>query len=194
MVEIKKTLICGILFTALICCPAIVRADIYRYRDENGVWHYTNIKTDKRYRLFIKSYKKSGKEYIRHYRSIIEQAARMFNVDPHLIRAVIKAESDFNHRAISRKGAKGLMQLMPKTAKDMRVSNPFNPSENIIGGTRYLAMLLKKFDNDKVLALAAYNAGPDKVEQYGGVPPFPETRGFIMKVLKYYREFKYSKR
>lgn len=190
---IKKTIPAFILFIA-ISFPSDIRADIYRYRDEKGVWHYTNIKTDRRYRLYIRSYKKGGKAYIKRYHSIIQQAASMFDVDPYLIKAVIKAESDFKERAISKKGAQGLMQLMPKTAQDMKVANPFDPGENIFGGTKYLARLLKRFNYDRVLALAAYNAGPESVEKYRGVPPYQETRLFIQRVLKYYREFKYSKK
>jgi soluble lytic murein transglycosylase len=111
-------------------------------------------------------------------------------VDPSLIKAVIKAESDFNKEAVSRKGAQGLMQLMPGTANAMKVQNPFNPEENIFGGTRYLSLMLERFKNNKRLALAAYNAGPEEVETHKGVPPFPETKSFIRKVLDYYKQYK----
>lgn len=161
-------------------------ADIYRYRDKNGVWHFTNIKTDARYKLYIRSYPKRSSEYIREYEGIIQQASRRFRIDPLLIKAVIKAESDFDHKAISSKGAQGLMQLMPYTADEMDVEDPFDPEENIFGGTRYLSLLLERFKKDKRLALAAYNAGPEKVESYKGIPPYPETRSFVKKVLAYY--------
>ena len=170
--------------------PPLVSADIYRYRDESGVWHYTNIKTDRRYKVYIRSYRKKPKEYIKKYHRIILQASKMFKVDPHLVKAVIRAESGFNKKAVSHKGAKGLMQLMPDTANDMAVENPFNPEENIFGGTRYLGMLLERFKNNKTLALAAYNAGPEKVEHYRGVPPYPETESFVKKVLKYYKDYR----
>ena len=161
-------------------------ADIYRYRDENGVWHFTNIRTDVRYRLYIRSYPKMGAtEYIKDYEGIIKQASQRFNVDSSLIKAVIKAESDFNHRAVSQKGAQGLMQLMPGTADAMRVDNPFNPEENIFGGTRYLSLMLSRFKNDTRLALAAYNAGPGAVEKYGKVPPYKETQRYVKNVLAY---------
>ena len=125
---------------------------------------------------------------------MIKQAASRFGVDPSLIRAVIKAESDFDHRAVSHKGAKGLMQLMPKTSNDMKVENPFNPEENIFGGTHYLSLLLNRFENNKKLALAAYNAGPEKVETHQGIPPFPETKSFVKKVLDYYKRYKSGNR
>ena len=168
---------------------SLAHSDIYRFQDEQGVWHFTNIKTDRRYQLYIRSYSKKPSQYIKEYDWIIKQASSRFNVDPNLIKAVIKAESDFDHRAISRKGAQGLMQLMPQTADDMDVDNPFNPEENIFGGTRYLSILLGRFKNDKKKALAAYNAGPNAVEDYKGIPPFQETQTFIRRVLDYYEKY-----
>ena len=164
--------------------------DIYRYQDKNGVWHFTNIKSDKRYKLYIRTSLKEPADYIRDYRTIINQASRRFGIESSLIKAVIEAESDFDYKAVSRKGARGLMQLMPKTMDQMEVKDPFNPEENIFGGTRYLSLLLERFNNDKKLALAAYNAGPERVEEYQGVPPFPETKSFISKVLNYYFKYK----
>ncbi len=165
-----------------------VSADIYRYKDKNGVWHFTNIKTDSRYTLYIRGPRKmSPEEYIREYDGIILQASKLFEVDRSLIKAVIKAESDFDHQAVSRKGAQGLMQLMPPTADAMDVENPFNPEDNILGGTRYISLLLKRFKNNKELALAAYNAGPENVDSHQGVPPFPETENFVKKVMGYYK-------
>ena len=102
---------------------------------------------------------------------------------------MIKAESDFDENAVSQKGAQGLMQLMPGTANDMDVDNPFNPEENIFGGTRYLGLMMKRFKKNIRLALAAYNAGPEKVEEYKGIPPFRETKNFINRVLKYYKQY-----
>lgn len=165
-------------------------ADIYRFKDEKGVWHFTNINNDIRYRLFIRTYAKKPEKYIADYGHIIDQASERFKIDPHLIKAVIKAESDFDNGAVSGKGAQGLMQLMPKTADEMEVDNPFNPEENIFGGTRYLSILLERFDNDKSLALAAYNAGPEKVVAHNGVPPYDETKNFVRKVLNYYEEYR----
>jgi len=168
---------------------APAQAEIYRYVDKNGVWHFTNIKTDSRYRLFVPS-RKNLKKYLNEYRGIIQQASVQFGIDPHLIRAVIKAESGFDHQALSSKGAQGLMQLMPDTADDMEVQDAFDPEENIFGGTRYLSLLLKRFKNNKILALAAYNAGPDTVESYKGIPPFPETRNFVKRVMQYYEAYR----
>ncbi len=164
-------------------------ADIYRYVDKNGVWHFTNIKTDRRYTIFIRSARKTPAEYIKEYGSIINQASKRFGIDAHFIRAIIKAESAFDHKATSSKGAQGLMQLMPGTADDMAVEDLFDPEENIFGGTRYFSLLLKRFKNDKILALAAYNAGPEAVESYKGVPPFPETKAFVKRVMDYYETY-----
>ena len=164
-------------------------ADIYRYQDEQGVWHFTNIKNDKRYKLYFKSSAREPTEYIKDYEGLIQQASEKFSVDPYLVKAVIKAESDFDYQAVSSKGAQGLMQLMPETADDMEVADPFNPEANIFGGTRYLGLLLARYKNDKNLALAAYNAGPERVEEYKGIPPFTETREFVKRVLNYYRAY-----
>ena len=175
--------------TILMFLGAPAQAEIYRYIDKNGVWHFTNVKTDSRYRLFVPS-RKSLKKYLNEYRGIIQQASVQFGIDPHLIRAVIKAESGFDHQALSSKGAQGLMQLMPGTADDMEVQDPFDPEENIFGGVRYLSLLLKRFKNNKILALAAYNAGPETVESYNGIPPFPETREFVKRVMQYYEAYR----
>jgi soluble lytic murein transglycosylase-like protein len=164
-----------------------VSADVYRYVDKNGVWHFTNIKNDSRYKIYIRTPKETPSEYIEKYEDVIKQASRRFGIEPSLIKAVIKAESDFDHRAVSHKGAQGLMQLMPRTADQMDVDNPFNPEENIFGGTQYLSVLLKRFNNNKRLALAAYNAGPETVESCKGIPPYKETRIFVKRVLDYYR-------
>jgi len=181
-----------LIFTLVIsfCTPAL--SDIYRYKDENGVWHFTNVKNDQRYRLYIRTPRMNSAGYISKYASIIDQASSHFGVAPLLIRAIIKTESDFDHRAVSHRGAKGLMQLMPKTAGDMEVRDPYDPEENIFGGTRYFSQLLARFKDVKK-ALAAYNAGPDLVEKYQDVPPIPETRAFVDKVMRYYRHYKSAK-
>jgi len=169
-----------------------IRADIYRYQDADGVWHFTNVRTDTRYNLYIRTTRKTPAQYIKAYKPIINQASRRFQVEPALVKAVIHAESGFDSQAISVKGAQGLMQLMPQTADEMDVSRPFSPEENIFGGTRYLSLLLGRFENDKRLALAAYNAGPDRVEACGGIPPIKETRNFVKRVMEYYRAYRQS--
>jgi soluble lytic murein transglycosylase len=163
-------------------------ADIYRYQDENGVWHYTNTKNDSRYKLYIKSPEERAIEYIEKYTEIIDHASDTFGVEPSLIKAVIKAESGFNHKAVSHKGAQGLMQLMPATAELLRVNDPFDPTENIFGGTKYLRKMLDRFGQME-LAVAAYNAGPEAVASYNGIPPYQETRTFVRRVIKYYNGY-----
>jgi soluble lytic murein transglycosylase-like protein len=119
------------------------------------------------------------------FSTIIESAATRHKIDPTLVKAIIMAESRYNHRAVSKKGAGGLMQLMPITAKSLGVQDIFNPEDNINGGVRYLKRLLNRFEGDTRLALAAYNAGSRYVRHYGGIPPFLQTRTFVKKVLKY---------
>jgi soluble lytic murein transglycosylase-like protein len=121
--------------------------------------------------------------------SIINSCALEYGVDKSLIKAVIHAESGYDPNAVSSKGASGLMQLMPKTAKSLNVANSFDPADNIRGGVRYLKFLLDTFRGDVALALAAYNAGLSRVAQYGGVPPYEETRNYVAKVLNYKRSY-----
>lgn len=117
------------------------------------------------------------------YNSIIGEAAREHSLDPELIKAVIHVESGFNPRAVSRKGARGLMQLMPSTARELGVANPFLPASNIRGGASYLARLLRKFEGNVEYALAAYNAGEGAVQRFNGIPPYNETRQYVKRVL-----------
>jgi soluble lytic murein transglycosylase-like protein len=124
------------------------------------------------------------------YNPIIHKAADAFEIDPALIKAVIMAESRYNPKAVSKRGAKGLMQLMPATAKSLGVNNSFDPEDNIFGGSRYLKTLIDKFNGDIKLALAAYNAGSRHVKKYGGIPPFKQTRQYIHKVFKYHQQYK----
>lgn len=120
----------------------------------------------------------------------IRHAARVHRIDPLLIKAIIKTESGFNRYAVSPKGAQGLMQLMPATAKDLKVKDPFDPWENISGGTRYIKWLLKRFNGNLRLSLAAYNAGPARVEQQKGIPRIPETVAYVGKVIRQYKAYK----
>jgi soluble lytic murein transglycosylase-like protein len=117
------------------------------------------------------------------YSDLIRKSAAKFKVDPQLVRRVIEVESGFNAQSVSKKGAVGLMQLMPETARELGVTDPYDPAQNIEGGTRYLSMLLEKNGGDLSRALASYNAGPGAVRQYGGIPPFKETQQFVQRVL-----------
>ncbi len=165
-------------------------ADIFKYTDENGVICYTDApfgkKTEK-----VRAQKNTNANgnvtvVSSDYGPYVQKAALKYEIEPELIHAVIRTESNGNHRAISKKGAMGLMQLMPSTANDLNVGNPFNPEENIEGGTKYLRYLLEKFNGNLTLALAAYNSGPKTVEKYGNVPPISETRQYVNRVFSYY--------
>lgn len=184
--RIRVLTVIGIL---IILSAGAASADIYRFRDENGVWHFSNINSDRRYRLYLK-YHEHPKLFIKDYGTAINEASQKFGVESSLIKAVIRAESAFDHNATSSKGAQGLMQLMPYTADDLDVDDPYDPKDNIFGGTKYLSMLLERFKNNTQLALAAYNAGPENVDAYKGVPPFQETKAFVKKVMSYYNQYK----
>jgi len=132
----------------------------------------------------------AGKKAERLLHPIVIQTAGRYQVDPALVKAIIMAESGYNARAISKRGAKGLMQLMPATARALGVEDVFNPKQNISGGVRYFKQLVNQFDGDVELALAAYNAGSRNVRHYQGIPPFKATQYYIKKVFKYYQIYK----
>ncbi len=192
---------CAVLCTAFLGSLE-ARADIYSFKDERGVVHFTNIPgLDKRYRLIMReagsSIPRSGQAWmpseadIRRFSGIVDVAARSHGVEPALVQAVITAESGFNPNALSRKGASGLMQLMPDTARRYGVQNIFDPVENIHGGVRYLRDLLAMFNGDMRLALAGYNAGENAVIRAGNrVPPYAETQNYVPKVIDLYHRFR----
>lgn len=132
------------------------------------------------------SFLSSGETYLTQTAS---DAASQHGVDPHLIKAMVSVESGYRIFATSPKGARGPMQLMPETARELGVRNIYDPSENIYGGVRYFRLLLDRFDNDVELALAAYNAGPKAVRKHKGIPPYAETRAYVKKVMDKYRSF-----
>lgn len=192
----KKICVVGMVCLSFILVSALpLSADIYRYIDKEGVMHFTNVPTSSRYQLYIKgrssgSYSPSYVNWTTKYDHFITEASELYDLSFPLLKAVIKVESNFNPRAISKKGAQGLMQLMPGTAKLVNVYNPFDPWQNIRGGARYLKMLMNRFDERLEWALAGYNAGPERVVKHKGIPPFRETRNYVKKVMRYYRELK----
>ena len=172
-------------------------ADIYVYVDSEGVLHFTNVPTSSKssnYKVYIKETPKTPlKSNITDlYDHVISEASHTHGVSFSLVKALIKTESDFNPRAVSSAGARGLMQLMPENIKTLKIKNPFDPRENIMGGTRYLKHLINRFNGKLPLALAAYNAGPGVVEKYQRIPPFKETENFVEQVMKYYSLFNKS--
>jgi len=177
-----------LLLLAGLSLPVDCRADIYKYVDANGCIHFTNTPTTSNFNIYMRE---DGDHFS--LADIIERYARHFNLEEALVRAVIKVESDFNPKAVSRKGALGLMQLVPQTARLLEVKDPLDPEQCVRGGSRYLRMMLDQFDGNLDLALAAYNAGPTAVKRYGGVPPYAETEGYLVKVKHYLRYYRSAK-
>lgn len=167
-------------------------AEIYRYVDENGVVNYSDVPVSRNASKISKAgptvLPKNNDTRAMHkeVHAIVTEKAKKYDIDPSLVYAVIKAESNGNPYAVSRKGAMGLMQLMPMTANELQVGNPFDPEENIDGGIKYLKYLIDKFNGDLVLALAAYNAGPKAVEKTWSVPHISETKQYVKRVLSLY--------
>ena len=199
---VSKRTLWGAVVVAWALMPTAARADVYYYKDAQGVYHFTNSKVpgavlfhmdasvERLARTKAKprnmpTYTKGGGNY----ESFIQKFAGEYDVDPTLVRAVIRAESGFNQRALSPAGARGLMQLMPTTARRHGVRNIHAPDENIRGGVKHLRELLDRYGDNVSMALAAYNAGEAHVDRHRGIPPIPETRSYVARVLKYRREY-----
>ena len=204
----------NLLGAALLALAGTAAADLYGYVDERGVAHLSNTPRDQRYYLYKREYRETvlpgginnavairvpapgvaprrtthvNPAYRKQYASLIAEVAQENKLSPALLHAVITVESGYNPRARSPKGASGLMQLMPSTAKRYGVRDIWDPRENLRGGARYLSDLLAMFNNNLSLALAAYNAGEGAVIQYGNrIPPYPETRSYVPRVMQHY--------
>ncbi len=186
-----------IFFYIMIAVATPLYADIYVYADKEGVLHFTNVptsSTSSNYKVYIKETPKKPLEsaITDLYDHVISEASKKHGVSFSLLKALIKTESDFNPRAVSKAGAMGLMQIMPENIRRLKIKDPFDPKDNVMGGTRYLKQLIYRFEGKLHLALAAYNAGPGVVEKYQRIPPFKETENFVKQVMKYYSFFKKS--
>jgi soluble lytic murein transglycosylase-like protein len=181
---------CIALVVVFMALPAA--ADIYMYIDSSGVMHFTNAPTSSDYHVFIKERpkRKGGGLDANRFDRYIDEASTLYGVEFPLLKAIIHAESAFNPEAVSEKGALGLMQIMPKNLKAFQVHDPFDPWQNIMGGTRYLKTLIERFGGQVPLALAAYNAGPRMVDVYRGIPPFRETKTYVKRVMEYFYLYK----
>ncbi len=203
-----------ILLLVALILPVLARATLYTYVDNQGLRHYTNVPSDTRARAIklpehqsVQSRPRVRLSHVsrRHQHRTkhmpintsrlenhILHASMEHQVDPLLIKAIIKTESNFNQFAVSSHGAQGLMQLMPETAKDLQVTDPFDAYQNISAGTRYFRNLLDIFSGNIKLSLAAYNAGPGRVARLGAIPHIPETIDYVRTVLRHYREYKHT--
>lgn len=192
---------------AILAIPSVGRGDIYTYTDADGTVHFTNTPAgDNRYRLYIRGngWRKPGaapgvmpvppsdRDVARYsrYDGWIHEAATLYQIPEQLVRAVIRCESDYDPRAVSVSGARGLMQLMPDTATLMLVRDIDDPHDNIFGGVRLLRVLANEFNGDLELTIAAYNAGDGAVIRYGGIPPYQQTRDYVVNVTRFYRRYR----
>lgn len=208
--RLAATRLCSVIAAVASLAAGPVHADLYGFVDERGVTHFSNTPLDHRYFLFKRERKDAaapGSKLVvtnvpysrphrtiqvnpahrREFGSMVSLTAKLHGLDPALLHAVVTVESGYNPKALSRKGAAGLMQLMPETARRYSVSNIWDPRQNLNGGARYLRDLLAMFNNNLTLALAAYNAGEGAVVQHGNrIPPYPETRNYVPRVLRHY--------
>ena len=171
-----------------------VQADIYRYIDENGVMHFTNAPTSsiQKFRIYLKEKPRLTQRYSssEKYDDLISDASERHGVSFPLLKAIIKAESDFDPHVVSKKGATGLMQIMPQNFKPLGIRDPFDPRQNINAGALYFKQMYDRFKGKLALSLAAYNAGPTAVDRYKTIPPYEETEEYVRRVMKYYYNYK----
>jgi soluble lytic murein transglycosylase len=193
-----RALLCGLL-GGLLVAPVPAEAELYRFVDAAGAVHFSDNPVDRHFERVVLTpvglrVRGSGPSSRRRpprvsrYDRLILRLGQSHEVSPALVKAVIAAESNFNPRAVSKKGAQGLMQLMPQTARELGVENAFEPEQNVSGGTRYLRQMLTRY-GDVSRALAAYNAGPEAVDRYRGIPPYQETQAYVDRVLTYYATY-----
>jgi soluble lytic murein transglycosylase-like protein len=189
--------IAAVVLAAVLGAGLPARADIYRYEDKDGVIHFSNV--SKRGKLYArdKGARKpaaapsaTSSKTPSDYDEFIREAAALYQIPEALVRAVIRVESNFDPRAISRANAQGLMQLIPATAERMLVTDPFDARQNVLGGTRYLRVLANLFNGNLQLTIAAYNAGENAVIRYGGIPPYEETQAYVTRVLSFYNLYR----
>ena len=189
---------------ALLALPVAARSPLHTWTDKDGVLHVEDTPPPRRAKSTAKKAGAQAQVQVPQHKpgerwwekqsdappDEIDRAAALYKIPAELVRAIIWAESAGDAGAISTAGAIGLMQLMPKTAGQMYVEDPVDPAQNIMGGTRYLRWLANEFHGDMLLTLAAYNAGPDAVRKYGGIPPFEETREYVKRVIGYYQQLR----
>lgn len=162
---------------------------VYKHVDAAGRVHFSNVPVQSRYTFYCteESDTSPGTASID---TLVQHYARRYALNPHLVKAVVRAESNFDPACVSSAGARGLMQIMPDTAAEMKIYDLFDPSQNIAAGSRYLSQMLERFSGNTDLALAAYNAGPTVVENYGGIPPYAETHMYLEKVNKFFNQYR----
>jgi len=199
MKEVLFCVVCITIFPVVLvvvffAAPSL-HADIYMYVDKEGHYYFTDTPPSPEYRLFIRERRPRRKvtgasvQFDHH----IREASRHYGVDFYLLKAIVKAESNFDPRAVSKRGAVGLMQIMPDNFKALNIRDPYDPYQNIMGGTYYIKKLLNRFRGNLQLALAAYNAGPNNVNPLRGVPRIRETEDYVQKVMTFYQSFKNKK-
>lgn len=198
-----RRFITPLLFALGLCGPGSAPAETYVYQEKDGTRWITDRTMDPARFIFIQKYGRTTathsckgvtpailEERAQRYMPVVIAYSENNNVDAHLIKAMITVESCFDAQAVSRAGARGLMQLMPGTARQYHVLDRFDPNDNLRGGIRHFRDLLDRFDNNLSYSLAAYNAGIHNVEKHGGIPPFRETRDYVQRVFKYYERYR----